>query len=298
MWTKENGARRLLYGVPLDQRTPDQQVPLNDITSAHFIRGDQGLLILTALFDDARGLAYLDFSDPENIQPVPVAGKLHSGEESWFTCSTLRISATCWNTISMAAHGFTKAAWIRESLNSPSPATCAAWARSRMGCVKRSPMTRKLTALLSPSPPPHHRPRFTQSRARNETGSCQHTRERILGIHQETLSTGEDASFTSFDGRRISARLYMPAAHLGFSGPRPVVFYVHGGPQGQERPDFAWFSMPLIQMLALNGFAVFVPNVRGSTGYGLSFTKQVDRDWGGHGSPGSHPRPHGGPAAR
>jgi hypothetical protein len=61
----------------------------------------------------------------------------------------------------------------------------------------------------------------------------------------------------------------------------PVVYYIHGGPQGQERPDFAWFSMPLIQYLTLRGFAVFVPNVRGSTGYGLSYTKHVDRDWGG-----------------
>jgi dipeptidyl aminopeptidase/acylaminoacyl peptidase len=59
------------------------------------------------------------------------------------------------------------------------------------------------------------------------------------------------------------------------------VYYIHGGPQSQERPDFAWFSMPLIQFLTLNGFAVFVPNVRGSTGYGLAYTKQVDRDWGG-----------------
>ncbi len=73
----------------------------------------------------------------------------------------------------------------------------------------------------------------------------------------------------------------MPAAALGYKGPRPVVYYVHGGPQGQERPDFAWFSMPLIQYLTLRGFAVFVPNVRGSTGYGLSYTKHVDRDWGG-----------------
>jgi dipeptidyl aminopeptidase/acylaminoacyl peptidase len=39
--------------------------------------------------------------------------------------------------------------------------------------------------------------------------------------------------------------------------------------------------MPLIQFLTLNGFAVFVPNVRGSTGYGLNYTKEVDRDWGG-----------------
>ena len=39
--------------------------------------------------------------------------------------------------------------------------------------------------------------------------------------------------------------------------------------------------MPLIQFLTLNGLAVFVPNVRGSTGYGLSYTKKVDKDWGG-----------------
>src|SRR6184192_3801377 len=39
--------------------------------------------------------------------------------------------------------------------------------------------------------------------------------------------------------------------------------------------------MPLIQFLTLGGFAVFVPNVRGSTGYGLSYTRWVDHDFGG-----------------
>jgi dipeptidyl aminopeptidase/acylaminoacyl peptidase len=92
---------------------------------------------------------------------------------------------------------------------------------------------------------------------------------------------GEDASFESYDGRRVSARLYLPAPALGFAGPRPLVYYVHGGPQSQERPDFTWFSMPLIQFLTLNGLAVFVPNARGSSGYGLDYMKQVDRDWGG-----------------
>jgi dipeptidyl aminopeptidase/acylaminoacyl peptidase len=114
---------------------------------------------------------------------------------------------------------------------------------------------------------------------RNEI--VRHTNERVLGIPQELLSEGEDASFTSFDGTRVSARLYLPSEKLGYHGPRPLVYYVHGGPQGQERPDFAWFSMPLIQFLTLNGFSVFVPNVRGSTGYGLNYTKEVDRDWGG-----------------
>jgi dipeptidyl aminopeptidase/acylaminoacyl peptidase len=110
----------------------------------------------------------------------------------------------------------------------------------------------------------------------------QHTNEKVLGIPDEQLSPGEDASFISYDGLRISARLYLPAESLGFEGPRPVAYYIHGGPQGQERPDFAWFSMPLIQFLTLRGFAVFVPNARGSTGYGLSYTKHVDRDWGGN----------------
>ena len=108
-----------------------------------------------------------------------------------------------------------------------------------------------------------------------------HTNERVLGIKPELLSAGEDASYTSFDGMRISARLYMPADDLGYRGPRPVVYYIHGGPQGQERPDFGWFSMPIIQFLTMNGIAVFVPNVRGSTGYGLKYTKLVERDWGG-----------------
>jgi dipeptidyl aminopeptidase/acylaminoacyl peptidase len=107
------------------------------------------------------------------------------------------------------------------------------------------------------------------------------TEERVLGIPANLLASGEDASFTSHDGLRISARLYLPAEETGFTPPYPLVYYIHGGPQGQERPNFAWFSMPLIQFLTLKGFAVFVPNVRGSTGYGMSYMKQVDHDWGG-----------------
>jgi dipeptidyl aminopeptidase/acylaminoacyl peptidase len=108
-----------------------------------------------------------------------------------------------------------------------------------------------------------------------------HTNEQILNIPDELLSPGEDASFISHDGLRTSARLYLPAKELGFEGSRPIVYYIHGGPQSQERPNFAWFSMPLIQFLTLNGFSVFVPNVRGSSGYGLCYMKHVDHDWGG-----------------
>ena len=63
------------------------------------------------------------------------------------------------------------------------------------------------------------------------------TRERALGLAPELLSVGEDASFESHDGLRVSARLYLPSPELGFDGPRPLVYYVHGGPQSQERPE-------------------------------------------------------------
>ncbi|MCE7737295.1 MAG: prolyl oligopeptidase family serine peptidase [Candidatus Heimdallarchaeota archaeon] len=105
--------------------------------------------------------------------------------------------------------------------------------------------------------------------------------ERILGIEEKYLSEGEDSTYTSFDGLTIPSRLYLPSPNLNLSGPYPLVLWIHGGPQGQEVPDFTWFSMPLIQYLTLNGFAVSVPNVRGSTGYGTEYMAKVEKDWGG-----------------
>src|SRR5205085_5674025 len=67
---------------------------------------------------------------------------------------------------------------------------------------------------------------------------CQHTREHVLGLPEEWLSPGEDASFTSFDWLRIYARLYLPASALGFAEPHPLVYFIHGGSQSQDPPGF------------------------------------------------------------
>ena len=64
----------------------------------------------------------------------------------------------------------------------------------------------------------------------------QHTRERVVGLPKEWLSAGEDASFTSLDGLRISARLYLPTPALGMEGPHPLVYYIHGGPEARSDP--------------------------------------------------------------
>ncbi|MFW9929696.1 MAG: alpha/beta hydrolase family protein, partial [Candidatus Thorarchaeota archaeon] len=122
---------------------------------------------------------------------------------------------------------------------------------------------------------------FLISLSKNKMDMNRISSERVLGIPEKFLSEGETFNYKSFDGLQISSRLYLPSKHLNYSGPRPLVLYVHGGPTGQERPDFTWFSMPIIQYLTLHGFVVFVPNVRGSTGYGYSYMAQVFHDWGG-----------------
>ena len=60
----------------------------------------------------------------------------------------------------------------------------------------------------------------------------------------------------------------------GTTVPLPTVVLLHGGPESQERPAFSI----LIQSLVAAGMAVFAPNVRGSTGYGLTFMRMDDLD--------------------
>ena len=59
----------------------------------------------------------------------------------------------------------------------------------------------------------------------------------------------------------------------------PVIFLIHGGPQGHWEDDFhfRWNE----QLFASKGYVVVSPNPRGSTGYGQKFTDEVSGDWGG-----------------
>jgi dipeptidyl aminopeptidase/acylaminoacyl peptidase len=75
--------------------------------------------------------------------------------------------------------------------------------------------------------------------------------------------------FVTFDGRRLAGWLSLPRG--GPTRP-PCIVDVHGGPEGQARPDFRW----LYQYYLAAGYAVFAPNVRGSTGYGAAFTHLDD----------------------
>ncbi len=94
------------------------------------------------------------------------------------------------------------------------------------------------------------------------------------GIDPDSLADPVLIEFPSFD-RNIPAWLYRPQG----TGPFPVLLSLHGGPEAQERPDYAYQGM--YQYLLKQGVAVLAPNIRGSTGYGKSYQRLIQRDWGG-----------------
>ncbi|HWW15872.1 MAG TPA: S9 family peptidase [Candidatus Dormibacteraeota bacterium] len=88
------------------------------------------------------------------------------------------------------------------------------------------------------------------------------------GLNTSGFSEPQLIHWKSWDARSISAFLYKPPAK--FAGKHPVIIDIHGGPEGQVRPDFLGHDNYYINEL---GIAMIYPNVRGSTGYGKSFQK-------------------------
>jgi dipeptidyl aminopeptidase/acylaminoacyl peptidase len=88
------------------------------------------------------------------------------------------------------------------------------------------------------------------------------------GLNTQNFTDAQLVRWKSFDGKTISGFLYRPPAK--FTGKRPVIIDIHGGPEGQSRPGFLGRSNYYLNEL---GVALLYPNVRGSTGYGKTFLK-------------------------
>ncbi|MGH6658037.1 MAG: prolyl oligopeptidase family serine peptidase, partial [Sphingomicrobium sp.] len=87
------------------------------------------------------------------------------------------------------------------------------------------------------------------------------------GLDPARNAEPELVSVKSFDGEPMSGFLYRPDA-AKFPGKRPLLMWIHGGPEGQDRPGFRGRYNYLVNEL---GIAMFYPNVRGSSGYGKRF---------------------------
>ncbi len=83
-----------------------------------------------------------------------------------------------------------------------------------------------------------------------------------------------EVAYESFDGLMIPALFYRIDER-----PRPAVVQFHGGPEGQSRGGY----LPLAHLLNAIGVNLLLPNVRGSTGYGIRFQSLDDKTlrWNG-----------------
>lgn len=93
---------------------------------------------------------------------------------------------------------------------------------------------------------------------------------------QISVIAPEIYKYKSFDGLEIEAALLKPAA-ASASAKLPLIALIHGGPTGAWQDSIEVWG----QLLAAHGYAVFYPNIRGSTGYGEKFIEMNRADWGG-----------------
>ena len=92
------------------------------------------------------------------------------------------------------------------------------------------------------------------------------TESKVPGLDAATFRNAQLISWKSFDQREINGFITRPPQR--FTGKRPVLVQIHGGPEGQARPGFIARWNYYVNEL---GIALIEPNVRGSTGYGKTF---------------------------
>ncbi len=92
------------------------------------------------------------------------------------------------------------------------------------------------------------------------------------------LRPAESVTYTGAAGKSVQAWLVKPP---DFDPTRkyPLLVLVHGGPQGAWTDG--WTYRWNAQVFASAGYVVFMPNPRGSTGWGQELTDDINRDWGG-----------------
>ncbi|MHA2102632.1 MAG: alpha/beta hydrolase family protein [Candidatus Hodarchaeales archaeon] len=284
--------RELYIGQQPKNRSTDYKK--FSIESGYFVENGYAYLALTHLISDSYGIIRIENENPHNYLEIPIHGILHKGLGilEKFTKVSDSIFILVYNIDGVSYVYLTEymieqetryLKVIKQLVGFDSPISNGVLLG--IGFDKEKFLTSKrripeeFVISLTKSLMPSQIFLINTNEISNEITKL--TDERVVGIPEEYLSEGESSNYKSFDGLEISARLYRPSEKLSYKNPRPLVVYVHGGPTTQERPAFTNLSTAIIQFLTLNGFSVFVPNVRGSTGYGKTYMNQVNRDWGG-----------------
>ena len=92
----------------------------------------------------------------------------------------------------------------------------------------------------------------------------------------EQLGRLESLEVAAPDGGSVQSFLLTPRT----AGPHPLLLWVHGGPMNQWADGWHWRWNPLVPLAA--GYALLLPNPRGSTGFGQDFVAGIwNNQWGG-----------------
>jgi dipeptidyl aminopeptidase/acylaminoacyl peptidase len=108
------------------------------------------------------------------------------------------------------------------------------------------------------------------AKSANELQGRQITHSSRAGIPSPSFVEPQAVTYTSFDGTKIPAFLYLPKT--AEAGKLPAIISVHGGPESQERPTFKAVN----QYFLNRGYAILAPNIRGSAGFGRKYLHMDD----------------------
>ena len=105
----------------------------------------------------------------------------------------------------------------------------------------------------------------------------------VTSINKDALATfglkpGESITYEGAGGAKVQAWIVKPN-NFKDGQKYPLLYLVHGGPQSAWNDG--WTYRWNAQVFASAGFVVFMPNPRGSTGFGQTFTDEISNDWGG-----------------
>lgn len=109
-------------------------------------------------------------------------------------------------------------------------------------------------------------------------GAKQITHQNSALIEQLDMSAAEPFWFEGAGGTKVEGLLVKPP-HFDAAKKYPMLFLIHGGPQGAWDDEWGYRWNP--QVMASPGYVVVMVNPRGSTGYGQKFTDEIQGDWGG-----------------
>jgi dipeptidyl aminopeptidase/acylaminoacyl peptidase len=238
-------------------------------SAALFAKDGKGLFVTTDRESEFQRLAYIDLASGKHTYLLPDAkfdvdnwDLSHDGKQIAYTLNENGVSTLHLLEILPGKATVTVGAKKDPVFSPPLPAVVISGLRWHRD-PKQSLLAFNVTGARSPSDV------YTWSTAGGKNVTTRWTASETGGIPATQFVEPELVRWKSFDGREITGFLYKPDP-AKFSGPRPVIINIHGGPESQYRPGYLGRNNYFLNEL---GCALILPNVRGSDGYGKTFLK-------------------------